>query len=55
VFDTVVPHAVMFKEAAAAGVPVTHHAPKSGAAKVARAVYGEMCQRIERALERGAA
>lgn len=55
VFDTVVPHAVMFKEACAAGVPVTHHAPKSAAAKVTRAVYGELCQRIQRALERGAA
>jgi chromosome partitioning protein len=55
VFDTVVPHSVMFKEAGAAGVPVTHHAPKSGAAKVARAVYGELCGRIEKALEREAA
>ena len=55
VFDTTVPHAVMFKEAGAAGLPVTHHAPKSGAAKVARAAYGELCQRIQRALERGAA
>lgn len=55
VFDTVVPHAVSFKEACAAGVPVTHHAPKSGAAKVARAVYGELCQRIAKSLERGAA
>lgn len=55
VFDTTVPHSVMFKEAGAAGVPVTHHAPKSGAAKVARAVYGELCGRIEKALEREAA
>lgn len=55
VFDTVVPHTVAFKEACAAGAPVTHHAPKSTAAEVSRQVYGELCQRIHQALERGAA
>jgi chromosome partitioning protein len=55
VFDTQVPAAVMFKEAAAAGLPVTHHAPKSAGAKTIRAVYAELCERIARRLERGAA
>jgi chromosome partitioning protein len=55
VFTTTVPAAVMFKEAAGAGLPVTHHAPKSGAAKVVRAVYAELCQRIQSALESEAA
>jgi chromosome partitioning protein len=55
VYDTVVPHAVVFKEAGAAGVPVTHHAPKSAAAKVTRAVYAETIQRMHGAWERGAA
>ena len=55
VFDVTVPHAVVFKEAAAAGVPVTHHAPKSNAAKVVRTVYFELCERIQRHLEREAA
>jgi chromosome partitioning protein len=55
VFDVNVPHAVAFKEAGAAGVPVTHFAPKSSPAKTVRAVYAELCQRLQRALERGAA
>jgi cellulose biosynthesis protein BcsQ len=55
VYETIVPSAVIFKEAGAAGVPVTHHAPKSSAAKVARAVYAETMQRMQRAWERGAA
>lgn len=55
VFDTTVPHAVVFKEAAAAGLPVTKHAPRSGAAKTVRAVYGEFCERLQKALEREAA
>jgi cellulose biosynthesis protein BcsQ len=55
VFDVIVPHAAAFKEAAAAGVPVTHHAPKSAAAKVVRSVYSELCDRIQKHLEREAA
>lgn len=55
VFGVTVPHAAAVKEAAAAGVPVTHHAPKSSAAKVARAVYSELCDRIQKQLEREAA
>lgn len=55
VYDAVVQHAVVFKEATAAGQPVTHYAPKSGGAKVARQVYQETCERIETALKRGAA
>jgi cellulose biosynthesis protein BcsQ len=51
----IVPHAAAFKEAAAAGVPVTHHAPKSAAAKVVRSVYSELCDRIQKHLEREAA
>jgi len=52
VFDTQIPAAVVYKEAAAAGLPVTHHAPKSAGAKTARAVYAELCERITRCLER---
>jgi cellulose biosynthesis protein BcsQ len=55
VFDTTVPHAVVFKEAAAAGIPVTKHSPRSGAAKTIRAVYSEFCDRLQKALEREAA
>lgn len=55
VFDAVVHHAVVFKEAAAAGIPVTHHAPRSAASKVVREVYSELCDRIQKHLEREAA
>jgi cellulose biosynthesis protein BcsQ len=55
VFDTMIPQAVIYKEAAGAGLPVTHHAPKSEGAKTCRAVYAEMCGRIQKTLERGAA
>jgi chromosome partitioning protein len=55
VFDTMIPQAVIYKEAAGAGLPVTHHAPKSAGAKTCRAVYAEMCGRIQKTLERGAA
>lgn len=55
VFDTMIPQAVIYKEAAGAGLPVTHHSPKSAGAKTCRAVYAEMCERIQRSLERGAA
>ena len=54
-FDAVVQNAVIFKEAVAAGVPVTHHAPKSASAKVIRAVYSELCDRVQKHLEREAA
>jgi cellulose biosynthesis protein BcsQ len=55
VFETTVPNAVIFKEAAAAGMPVSRHAPKSASAKVVRAVYAELCDRIQKHLEREAA
>lgn len=55
VFSTTIPQAVIYKEAAGVGLPVTHHAPKSSAAKTLRAVYAEMCDRIQRSLERSAA
>lgn len=55
VFDAVVPHAAAFKEAAAAGVPVTAYAPKSPAAKVVRKVFSELMDRLEQSMKRGAA
>lgn len=55
VFSTMVPIAVAFKEAAGAGLPITHHGPKSAGAKTCRAVYTELCERIQKSLERGAA
>lgn len=55
VFDTSIPAAVVFKEASAAGLPVTHHAPKSAAAKVVRACFAELCERVQTHVEREAA
>lgn len=55
VFSTMIPQAVAYKEAAGAGMPITHHAPKSAGAKTCRAVYAEMCGRIQKTLEREAA
>jgi chromosome partitioning protein len=55
VFDNMIPASVAFKEAAAAGLPITHHASRSAGAKVVRAVYGELCSRVARWLERSAA
>lgn len=55
VFTQTIPNVVAFKEAAAAGQPVTHYAPRSNAAKVVRAVYSEFCDRVQKHLERGAA
>ncbi len=55
VFNTVVPALAAFKEAAAAGVPVTMHAPKSAAAKVVRLLWAELLDRVAATAERGAA
>jgi len=55
VFDVTLPHAAAFKEAAAAGVPITQHAPRSAAAKAVRAVWNELLDRVESAMKRGAA
>lgn len=55
VFSQVIPSAVIYKEASASGQPVSHYAPKSNAAKVARAVYSEFCERFQKHLEREAA
>jgi chromosome partitioning protein len=55
VFDVTVPAAVSFKEAAAAGVPITKHAPKCAGSKVVRAVWSELLDRIEREATRRAA
>ena len=52
VFDNAIPSAVAFKEAAAAGQPITHFSPKSAAAKVARAVFDELMARMEKELTR---
>lgn len=56
VFEQMIPTAVSFKEAnSGAGLPITHHAPKSSNAKLIRAVYAELVERIAKALERNAA
>lgn len=56
VFGQMIPASVGFKEAnSGAGLPVTHHAPKSANAKIIRAVYAELLDRIAQALERSAA
>lgn len=56
VFEQMIPAAVAFKEAnSGAGLPITHHAPKSSNAKIIRRVYGELLERISKALERNAA
>lgn len=54
-FKQQVPAAVAYKEAAAAGRPVTHHSPKSAAAKTVRAVFAELLDRMESLVSRGAA
>lgn len=55
VYENTLPHATAFKEAAAAGVPVTKHTPRNKAAKAVRAVWAETMERIEASLKRGAA
>ena len=55
VFDTVLPHAAAFKEAAANGVPVTHGKAKHKAAKSVRAVWSELMDRATAHYEREAA
>jgi chromosome partitioning protein len=55
VFDTVIPSLAGFKEAAAAGVPITRHAPKSVGAKAVRALWSELLDRVAKSAERGAA
>lgn len=55
VFSTVIPAAAAFKEAAAAGVPITTYAPKSAAAKATRALWNELLDRASASVERGAA
>lgn len=55
VFNVTLPHAAAFKEAAAAGLPITKHAPKSAASKAVRAVWNELLDRVEVAVKRGAA
>ena len=55
VFDTVIPSLAAFKEASAGGIPITRHAPKSAAAKVVRALWAELLDRVAVSAERGAA
>lgn len=55
VFNTVVPSLAAFKEAAAAGVPITMHSPKSAASKVVRAAWGELLDRVAATAGRDAA
>jgi chromosome partitioning protein len=55
VFSTVIPSAAAFKEAIAAGKPITHYSPKSAGAKVIREVWQELLNRLQAATERAAA
>lgn len=55
VFDTVIPAAAAFKEAIAAGKPITHYGPKSAGAKAVRALWDELLTRLQDALQRNAA
>jgi chromosome partitioning protein len=47
VFATSFPMAKDFKEAVASRLPISHHRPKSAAAKAARAIADELLERIE--------
>lgn len=53
VYDTTLPHAAAFKEAAAAGKPITHLSKRSAAAKAVRAAWHETCDRVERHFSAG--
>jgi chromosome partitioning protein len=55
VYSTVIPAAAAFKEAIAAGKPITHYAPRSAGAKVVRDLYQELLNRLQAATERNAA
>ena len=55
VFETMIPQATAFKEAAASGVPVTHNNAKNKAAKTVRAVWSELMDRLTAHIEREAA
>jgi chromosome partitioning protein len=55
VFSTVIPAAAAFKEAIAAGKPITHYSPKSAGAKVVRELWQELLNRLQAATERAAA
>ena len=48
VFAAAFPLAKDFKEAVASRQPISHHKPKSAAAKAARAVADELLERIAR-------
>ena len=49
------PAAAAFKEAIAAGKPITHYSPKSAGAKVVRELWQELLNRLQSAIERAAA
>lgn len=55
VYSTVIPSAAAFKEAAAAGKPITHYSPKSAGAKVVRDLWAEVLTRLHAATGRVAA
>ena len=55
VYQTVIPAAAAFKEAIAAGKPITHYAPRSAGAKAIRDLYQETLARLQAATERTAA
>ena len=55
VFNTVIPAAAAFKEAIAAGKPITHYSPRSAGAKVVRELWQELLNRLQAATERAAA
>lgn len=52
VYEATLPHATAFKEASAAGQPVTHTAKRTAAAKAVRAVWAETLDRLEAAAQR---
>jgi chromosome partitioning protein len=47
VFDVVVPDAAHYERSVTDAVPITRHAPKSHAAKIARQFFSEVCARLE--------
>ena len=48
VFDVVIPDRSDYERSVTDAVPITRHAPKSLAAKIARQFFGEVCERLEK-------
>lgn len=55
VFDVTIPAAAVFKEASAAGLPVTKHSPRAAGSKAVRALWSELLDRVEAANGRAVA